>query len=48
LDTELETLQGEAIRKYFFLTPKGYNLLLKALEEARRTRSEEKRRLYAR
>ena len=44
---ELETLQGEAVKKDFFATPKGYDLLLKALDEARRTRSEEKRLLYA-
>ena len=45
---ELKTLETQAVRKDYFETPEGYDLLIKALDEARKTRSKEKRDLYAR
>jgi len=48
LAKELKTLEGQAVKKDYFDTPEGYDLLIKALDEARKTRSKEKRELYAR
>ena len=47
LAEELKALEGQAVRKDYFGIPEGYDLLLKALGEARKTRSREKRELYA-
>jgi DNA-binding MarR family transcriptional regulator len=44
----MNKLHEEAVRKDFFETPEGFDLLIKALDEARKTRSREKRDLYAR
>ncbi len=48
LAEHLATLEEQAVRKDYFKTPEGIDLLIKALDEARRTRSKEKRDLYAR
>lgn len=48
LGEHLEALDKETIRKDYFETPEGFDLLIKALDESRRTRSEEKRDLIAR
>lgn len=45
---ELKTLEGQVVKKGYFGTPEGYDLLIKALDEARKTRSKEKKELYAR
>jgi hypothetical protein len=44
----LEAIDEQAIRKGYFETEEGFDLLIKALDESRRTRSEEKRDLIAR
>lgn len=41
----LEAIDEQAIRKGYFETEEGFDLLIKALDESRRTRSEEKRDL---
>ncbi len=48
LFTRLEALDEETIRKDYFQTDEGFDLLFKALDEARKTRSEEKRDLIVR
>ncbi len=48
LAEHLAALKDQAVRKDYFQTPEGFDLLIKALDEARRTRSKEKRDLYAR
>ncbi len=48
LAEHLATLKDQAVRKDYFQTSEGFDLLIKALDEARRTRSKEKRDLYAR
>jgi hypothetical protein len=48
LAQHLATLEQLTVRKDYFLTPEGFDLLIKALDEARKTRSKEKRDLYAR
>ncbi len=48
LAEHLATLEKQAIRKDYFQTPEGFDLLIKALDESRRTRSKEKRDIYAR
>jgi len=48
LAEHLAALEEQAVRKDFFQTPEGFDLLIKALDESRRTRSKEKRDLYAR
>jgi hypothetical protein len=48
LSGHLEALDERAIKKDYFDTPKGFDLLVKALDESRRTRSEEKRDFIAR
>jgi hypothetical protein len=44
----LESLEARAVRKDYFETDEGFDLLLKAVEAARRTRSRDKREYYAR
>jgi len=44
----LATIDKEAIRRNYFETPEGFDLLIKALDESRKTRSDEKRDLIAR
>jgi hypothetical protein len=48
LAEHLATLEEATVRKDYFQTPEGFDLLVKALDEARKTRSKEKRDLYAR
>jgi len=48
LTEHMEAIEVEAIRKDYFETPEGFDLLIKALDSSRRTRSEEKRDLIAR
>ena len=48
LAEHLAALEEQAVRKDYFQTPEGFDLLIKALDESRRTRSKEKRDLYAR
>ena len=48
LSEHLEAIDEQAIKKDYFETPEGFDLLIKALDESRRTRSEEKRDLIAR
>ena len=48
LSERVEGIDAEAIRKDYFETPEGFDLLIKALDESRRTRSDEKRELIAR
>ena len=48
LAERLVDLEGLAVRKDYFETPEGFDLLIKALDESRKTRSREKRELYAR
>jgi hypothetical protein len=48
LAEHMEAIEAEAIRKDYFETPKGFDLLIQALDSSRRTRSEEKRDLIAR
>lgn len=48
LAEHLEAIEAEAIRKDYFETPEGFDLLIKALDSSRRTRSEHKRDLIAR
>ena len=44
---QLKTLEGQAVRRDFFETEEGRDMLIKALDEARRTRSRLKKELYA-
>lgn len=48
LSGHLEALGERAIKKDYFETPEGFDLLVKALDESRRTRSKEKCHLIAR
>jgi hypothetical protein len=48
LSERLEDVEEGAVKKDFFETPEGFDLLIKALDEARKTRSNAKRELYAR
>lgn len=48
LAEHLAMLEEQAVRKDYFQTPEGFDLLIKALDEARKTRSKEKKDLYAR
>jgi len=48
LAEHLASLEEQAVRKDYFQTPEGFDLLIKALDEAHKTRSKEKRDLYAR
>lgn len=48
LSERLGSVEERAVRKDFFETPEGFDLLIKALDEARKTRSKEKREFYAR
>lgn len=48
LAEKLYALEGQVIRKDYFATEEGHDLLVKALEEARKTRSRDKREHYAR
>lgn len=48
LSKRLETVDERAVREDYFETPEGFDLLIKALDEARKTRSTEKRDFYAR
>jgi hypothetical protein len=48
LSEHLKDIDEEAIKKDYFETEEGFDLLIKALDESRRTRSEEKRDLIAR
>lgn len=41
-------LEGLALRKDYFETPEGIDMLVKALDESRKTRSRKKREMYAR
>lgn len=41
-------LDERTVRKDFFENPEGFDLLVKALDESRKTRSRDKRELYAR
>jgi hypothetical protein len=45
LAEHLAALEEQAVRKDFFQTPEGFDLLIKALDESRRTRSKEERPL---
>jgi hypothetical protein len=45
---QLKTLEGRVVRRDFFETEEGRDMLIKALDEARRTRSRLKKELYAR
>lgn len=47
LSEHLVTVEEEALRRDFFETPEGFDLLIKALDESRKTRSDEKRDLIA-
>lgn len=48
LASRLETLEGQAVRQDFFATELGHDMLLKALDESRRTRSKLKKELFVR
>lgn len=48
LSVHLATVEEQAIRQDYFETPEGFDLLIKALDESRKTRSDEKRELIAR
>lgn len=48
LGKHLEAVDEQAIKKDYFDTEEGFDLLIKALDESRRTRGEEKRDLIAR
>ena len=48
LAQHLANLEEATVRKDYLQTPAGFDLLVKALDEARKTRSKEKRDLYAR
>ncbi len=48
LSERLEVLDEQTIRRDFFETTEGFDLLVKALDESRKTRSRDKRELYAR
>lgn len=47
LAEQLKTLEGQAVKKDFFETGEGHDMLFKVLDEARRTRSRLKKELYA-
>jgi hypothetical protein len=47
LSEHLEDIDEQAIKSDYFETEEGFDLLIKALDESRRTRSEEKRDLVA-
>lgn len=48
LAEHIAAVEEQAIRSDYFQTPEGLDLLFKALDESRKTRSREKRDLYAR
>lgn len=48
LAEHMEAIEADAVRKDYFQTPEGFDLLIQALDTSRRTRSEEKRDLIAR
>jgi len=48
LKEHLATVQEQSIRRDYFQTPEGFDLLIRALDESRRTRSDGKRDLIAR
>lgn len=48
LSERLEKIEEQTVKKDFFETPEGFDLLVKALDENRKTRSRDKRELYAR
>ena len=48
LSEHQEALDDQAIKQDYFETEEGFDLLIKALDASRRTRSEEKRDLIAR
>ena len=45
---QLQTLEGQVVRRDFFETEEGRDMLIKVLDEGRRTRSRLKKELYAR
>ena len=48
LAEQLKTLEGRAVRRDYFETGEGHDMLFKVCDEARRTRSRLKKELYAR
>ena len=44
---QLKTLEGQVVKRDYFETGEGRDMLIKALDEARRTRSRLKKELYA-
>jgi hypothetical protein len=48
LTEHMATVEEQAIKRDYLKTPEGFDLLIKALDESRRTRSEAKRDLIAR
>jgi hypothetical protein len=48
LSEHLATVDEQAIKQGYFETPEGFDLLIKAMDESRRTRSDDKRDLIAR
>jgi hypothetical protein len=48
LSERLANVDEEAIRQGYFETPEGFDLLIKAMDESRKTRSDNKRDLIAR
>jgi hypothetical protein len=48
LTKHLADVDEQSIRRDYFETPKGFDRLMKAMDESRRTRSDEKRNLIAR
>jgi hypothetical protein len=48
LSEHLADIDEQSIRRDYFETPEGFDLLIKAMDESRRTRSDEKRDLIAR
>jgi hypothetical protein len=47
LSEHLAAVDEQAINRNYFETPEGFDLLIKAMDESRRTRSDEKRNLIA-
>jgi len=47
LAEQLQTLEDRAVRRDYFETREGHDMLIKVLDEARRTRSRLKKKLYA-
>jgi hypothetical protein len=45
---DLATVDEQSIRRDYFETPEGFDLLIKAMDESRRTRSDDERDLIAR